>query len=129
MDKQCRKCNEVKDEKLFTWSARDGFSKTCKSCSALYSKQKRKDTKYVLASKARKFNTSVEHLEHLFSTYKVCQICSKTDRRALNVDHCHTTGKVRGLLCDNCNKGLGLFRDDKDLLTSAINYLKEHNEH
>jgi hypothetical protein len=125
MDKKCRKCDTIKDEKLFTWSTRDGFSHICKACSAIYSKQKRKDIRYVLASKARKFKTSVEHLEHLFSTYKVCQICSLPDRRALNVDHCHTTGKVRGLLCDSCNKGLGMFKDNPDLLTNAVKYLGE----
>jgi len=60
-----------------------------------------------------------------------CLICNqKTKGRGekknqLAVDHCHETGKIRGLLCNYCNTGLGLFRDDMQLLKKAINYLKE----
>lgn len=59
-----------------------------------------------------------------------CAICdsrlssSRTGR--LFVDHCHTTGKVRGLLCSACNHGLGLFKDSPKLLNKAINYLSDN---
>jgi hypothetical protein len=39
------------------------------------------------------------------------------------VDHCHKTGNVRGLLCNNCNRGIGLLKDDKDIVFKAYNYL------
>jgi Uri superfamily endonuclease len=57
----------------------------------------------------------------------VCAICNNLDRngRSLAVDHCHTTNKVRGLLCTDCNTALGLFKDNKDLLDSAIMYLNK----
>lgn len=42
----------------------------------------------------------------------------------LVVDHCHETGVVRGLLCHNCNRGLGLFKDSETSLVEAIKYLK-----
>lgn len=58
----------------------------------------------------------------------VCAICgngaSDAIRKNLAVDHCHGTGRVRGLLCGNCNTGLGSFKDDPVLLRRAIKYLK-----
>lgn len=42
------------------------------------------------------------------------------------VDHCHKTGKLRGLLCTNCNTGLGLFKDSTQRLQGAIDYLNKH---
>ena len=55
----------------------------------------------------------------------VCAICGKGDNRRLGVDHNHESGKVRGLLCNKCNHGIGCFNDDVTLLQKAINYLKE----
>jgi hypothetical protein len=42
----------------------------------------------------------------------------------LMVDHCHATGKVRGLLCHNCNRALGLLKDDKSTIRRALEYLE-----
>ena len=56
-----------------------------------------------------------------------CAICgtnSTGGRKAFHVDHCHDTGKVRGLLCGNCNSGIGNLRDDIGLLKRAITYLE-----
>ena len=57
----------------------------------------------------------------------VCAICSSippdNHKKRLNIDHCHTTGRVRGLLCDACNRALGLFKDSPDLMLKAISYL------
>ena len=54
-----------------------------------------------------------------------CAICgSKACKRALHVDHDHGTGKVRGLLCNTCNRCLGLLKDDATVLRSAIAYLE-----
>lgn len=44
----------------------------------------------------------------------------------LYIDHCHTNGHVRGLLCQKCNSALGLLQDDINILTNAINYLKKN---
>jgi hypothetical protein len=58
----------------------------------------------------------------------VCDICGGTNGdKHLFVDHNHTSGKVRGLLCKKCNSAIGLFRDDIGILNEAIAYLKKHD--
>ena len=53
----------------------------------------------------------------------VCKICGTVGPRGLMVDHDHITSKVRGLLCEHCNRGLGGFKDDVELLRKATEYL------
>lgn len=54
-----------------------------------------------------------------------CLLCgNQNGSKRLAVDHCHNTSKVRGLLCTNCNVGIGMFRHDPELLEKAKNYLK-----
>ena len=80
----------------------------------------------------RTYGLSREEYDRLFQEQNHrCKICgikgfrinSKTEK-TLCVDHCHTTGKIRGLLCHNCNRALGLLRDSKNLLQSALSYLE-----
>ena len=57
-----------------------------------------------------------------------CAICGKTpkeNKKRLAVDHNHNTEANRGLLCSNCNAGLGFLQDKKELLESAIKYLRK----
>jgi len=58
---------------------------------------------------------------------KQCAICKikEPGKRNFQIDHCHKTGKIRGLLCINCNTGLGQFKDKIAFLKKAIEYLKE----
>jgi len=63
-----------------------------------------------------------------------CAICNKhidmvfARGRTFHVDHCHTTNQIRGLLCMNCNTGLGQFKDDTSVLQNAIDYLTKFKE-
>lgn len=56
----------------------------------------------------------------------VCAICLSPPKKnkAFNVDHCHTTGKIRGLLCFRCNFGLSFFREDSETFKRALKHLK-----
>ena len=58
---------------------------------------------------------------------KLCQQLFKNDRDCV-VDHCHNTGKIRGLLCNKCNKGIGLLNEDFNLILKASEYVKNKGE-
>jgi hypothetical protein len=81
----------------------------------------------------RSYGISEDEYNEIFSTQGgVCAICfcgpEKTPRRRLAVDHCHSTGTVRGLLCVKCNAMIGLAKDKENLLASAIAYLRRHDD-
>lgn len=57
-----------------------------------------------------------------------CAICGQVSGRSLHVDHNHCNNKIRGLLCDTCNRGLGYARDDIQILEKAIEYLETYNQ-
>ncbi len=71
----------------------------------------------------RKFGISLQEYETACEKQKHrCLICEK-EVRTLCVDHCHASGKIRGLLCGHCNRMLGFSRDSPDTLSRAIWYL------
>lgn len=55
----------------------------------------------------------------------VCEICGETTTKKLRIDHCHKTLVIRGILCNDCNLGIGRFKDDPKLLEAAIAYLNK----
>ena len=68
--------------------------------------------------------TLTDYNELLTKQNHVCALCGKRPKKKrLSVDHCHKTGKVRGLLCGNCNTAIGLFKDNPIVLEKAIAYL------
>lgn len=77
----------------------------------------------------RKFGLTVEEYESMLNSQnKVCAICKQdcnTGNR-LAVDHNHKTGKIRGLLCKNCNTSIGLLKENINVLENAIIYLSFH---
>lgn len=68
-----------------------------------------------------------EMLEKQNYSCDICNISQKDLKKPLFVDHCHKTGKVRGLLCNNCNWTLGLMKDNPEYLNNAILYLKKNS--
>ena len=70
--------------------------------------------------------TVEEYNERLLKQDGKCAICSKTNKsgKRLFVDHCHRTGRIRGLLCGPCNNAIGLFYDNPELMNKAAAYLK-----
>ena len=78
-----------------------------------------------------KFNITLEEYDVMFENQKgCCKICDIHQDKLkirLSVDHCHVTNKVRGLLCSNCNKGIGLLGDNVINLRKAIEYLNQNN--
>lgn len=83
-----------------------------------------------------KFGISLaEYGEMLVAQGGKCAICDQPEmqlrggnKKSLAVDHDHATGKIRGLLCSDCNTGIGKLKDDRNVLLSAIQYLDKHSE-
>lgn len=83
----------------------------------------------------KKYDITIEQYNEMLEAQGgVCLICGKPEttrhRKSglvndLSVDHCHITGKVRGLLCNACNKGMGAFGDNPDLMQRAIEHIKK----
>lgn len=76
-----------------------------------------------------KFGITEEQYDKMLADQQnCCAICKSSesgDKRSsrLSVDHCHSTGKIRGLLCSACNKAIGLMGESQEILGSAIRYL------
>jgi len=82
------------------------------------------DPEFRERERARRYGLSLQEFRALLAQQAdACAICRKSAQR-LCVDHCHSTGKVRGFLCHKCNLGLGCYDDDPNLTAAATAYLK-----
>jgi hypothetical protein len=95
-------------------SRKDGLDIRCKSCASHSSKIQHYKKQYGFTTEQAK-----EHLQNQHGECKICGVESK-----LYVDHCHNSGKVRGLICNFCNSILGYAKDSEQTLLNAIEYLK-----
>lgn len=119
--KKCGKCKKEKDFSEFykNKSTKSGFTSSCKICHSKSNKKTHYYTTYGIT--IEEYNTMLKNQDNK------CKICnSLKGARNLHIDHCHETGKVRGLLCANCNTGIGNLKDNIELLEKAINYLKDN---
>lgn len=78
----------------------------------------------------RRFNIPFEEAKVLTETdnCEICGISKKENGKGLAVDHCHTSGKIRGVLCSNCNTGIGMLKDDVNIFKNAIKYINKFKE-
>lgn len=138
--RKCKTCGIEKDLSEFhkNKNYKDGFRPHCIDCRRDYErksfhKHKHKrpyDYEYDKDKKLKKaYGISYsEYLVMLEVQEGRCAICGTTEtgsRKAFAVDHCHTTGKVRGLLCSNCNTGIGNLKESEEIMLRAIDYLKK----
>lgn len=140
--KVCTNCNTLKEFSLFykRSSSPDGISPHCKSCDNEKRRKWRKNNpvKQQQSNRSRqllkRYGMTLQEYETLFEKQGCkCGICGTSENYSGNtgprkewsfsVDHCHETGVIRGLLCNDCNRALGLFKDDKNLLAKAIAWL------
>lgn len=134
--KICSRCMKEKQLDLFSHrndGKGDGYRPWCKQCNVEYNGAYSKENRHIQrnARLKRQFGISIkEYNEILTRQDGKCLICgnvpeNSNGKRKLAVDHDHKTGNNRGLLCSNCNVGLGNFRDNPDLLRKAVCYLEE----
>lgn len=132
--KRCPRCDTVKDRAEFGLR-KNGHSRShCRDCE-LTAHRKWREVNGPLTERSRRVNldrwfrlTEEDYQAMLTKQGGHCALCGRDvgDRkRRLYVDHCHRTGLIRGLLCANCNTGLGMFADDPDRLARAIEYLAQ----
>ena len=137
--KDCRRCKEVKDYSEFYKGhkkSKDGYTYWCKVCTRECNdnwkkdnpekdKQGQRNSRY-----KRRYGITIEDYDVLLEEQQGgCAICERKTSGHSNyhfhVDHCHETGKVRGLLCTNCNRALGTFGDTVEGLMRAVKYLEK----
>lgn len=103
---------------------------TCLRKSAVYkASNKEMIDRVARASYLSKYGLTVGVYEAMLKNQNgVCAICGRpqSSGKRLSVDHDHKTGVVRDLLCDRCNRGIGFFEDNPDLMLKAIEYIRKH---
>lgn len=146
--KSCTKCKNYRPKEQFAndKSRRDGKHPHCRQCVKKYDSQRwatdefrEKRYKYQAEkwSSSEKYRTSRRN-QRMKLRYGVvpaqrdamfdaqsgrCAICKRASKKSLQVDHCHSTGVFRGLLCGPCNMAIGLMQDDPSRLLSAAEYV------
>lgn len=143
--KSCRKCGETKPVADFYGKSRisdypassAGFSSQCRACvrERTANRRQRLGDEYKINFRdweyKKKYGIGISDYNKMFELQGgCCGICGKHQtqfKRALAVDHSHLSGAVRSLLCVNCNLGIGSFRENIDVLRTAIEYLIKHS--
>jgi len=123
-------------------TSKDLLTSRCKNCIDNHSNKdiwtKQNSSKVALSNRKghlqRTYGMTLEdYFLKLEEQKNLCAICKQVETRTfkgklkpLSVDHCHVTGKIRGLLCDDCNNAIGRFKDNKNIINNAIKYLEKY---
>lgn len=135
LDQRCKTCKKLKpwDDFYKHKAYKSGHYRECKTCADKRgAKNAIKNPDMRLSANIKKFGITVLDYKKIYAEqHGNCAICGKSQsnqKQRMCIDHSHKTGKVRGLLCTHCNKGLGMFEDSIDVLLSAVSYLKNEDE-
>jgi hypothetical protein len=141
--RKCKDCGEIKPHEEFhkNTSYKDNIRPYCIPCRRIrelksYYKNKHKNPYDYEKDKDIKLKKAYgisfqEYKEMLHAQNGMCAICGTTDtgkRKAFAVDHCHTCGEIRGLLCGSCNTAIGLLKENLETMQKAIDYVRFHQE-
>ena len=121
MVKECSKCGEIEEHNV--------GQTQCKKCYGkwyLTYQNRKRDLHY-----KKKFGISLKEYDALLNEQEgKCACCGKSGEEGryknMAVDHCHKTGKIRGILCSKCNRAAGLIGDTSEGALKLYNYLKEN---
>lgn len=132
--KECNICKEIKSFDLFVKrkNRKSGIQPYCKECHNKKMRLKYSSETMRNYDLNKKYGINLDDYELFINKQNgCCKICNihvsqinKKHKKYLCVDHCHKTKLIRGLLCDKCNRGIGLLQDNHEILLSAYNYLK-----
>lgn len=140
-NKKCIICLQFKNRREFPPSALKRSDYRCTKCSNVrangWKKRNPEKSRKNLSKGERKYLlkwyglTPEWYEEKLKEQDNRCAICGiyheEIKRKRLDVDHCHNSGRIRGLLCNRCNTGIGQLKDNKEILQNAISYLKKYS--
>lgn len=137
MGKICRRCLSYKEASEYTKATRnsDGLQSYCKSCADEYRKEYQIKNPEAGTDRhyRRVFGVGLLSIRELLATQdNKCKLCERTlsmvNGRGFSsiahVDHCHSTGKIRGILCGHCNTALGKLGDSVEAIERVLKYVK-----
>jgi len=139
-EKRCSACRKVLPRSAFYEFKPEGkrlpggLHSACKACEFQRRNENRRANPAATSAVVRRaklkrvYGLTVEQYDALLASQDGrCAICKRMspDGRRLHVDHDHQTRRVRGLLCHDCNRGLGIFKDSADLLAAALDYIRK----
>lgn len=139
--KKCSICLEDFEASLKMFpkaKTKDGLGTYCRKCNSNKTSEWKSNNKDREKLNRRKsalkaaYGISVDEYDSILKSQDGgCKLCNRTDTGSkrcnyFHVDHDHATGKVRGLLCNNCNRGIGYLGDSPERLVKAAEYIRSH---